>query len=562
MSGFEVVGVVLGAIPLVLSALNACKSTKKTIRLIRKKDVLLDQLIQSLREQEFFIQTDICLALKKTDLTETDIIDMLNDTGFNMFQRPEITDALRDHMGAASTFYTATVAECEKILQDIVVRISGLVSTSQALSTLIENQPSKDGQFEFTKRIRFSIRSDELKAQIRSLDDATKKLTHLRETGAERQQHVTTKPTSRTARRLTAAFNSVNSHAQILFSAVSRGPLPACHSHHEVRLFLQTRSSAMNTKTPRRLNTPPVNFTISFFPLSVDLHPLTLPERYAVEALDDQPNTAEESPVVSQTTVPIEIPNSRQNKSVRLPQQVADLCRLMQRVHSSKISIQLYLSRRAEFLYMDAPGTLLKATETAYPSTITLKDMLSQMQQQGSPMPRLTVYQKLALSLRIASSILQLHSTPWLEAPLTSSSIRFMCDAVSFVHIPQPFIVRRLADQSHVAPSCSAKSSLLELGIILLEIWHVKSFDQYASEAGEGKHDTYGARYEIAKHWLDSGDEIMLPFFLELVTRCVEGTFAIDSTSLTLTWSDLTFRRSLCEYVMQPLWENCPHTLR
>ncbi|RAH87364.1 hypothetical protein BO86DRAFT_2088 [Aspergillus japonicus CBS 114.51] len=145
MSGFEVVGVVLGAIPLVLSALNACKSTKKTIRLIRKKDVLLDQLIQSLREQEFLIQTDICLALKKTDLTETDIIDMLNDTGFNMFQ----TDALRDHMGLASIFYTATVAECEGILQDIVARISGLVSTPQcgheALSTLIENQPSKDG---------------------------------------------------------------------------------------------------------------------------------------------------------------------------------------------------------------------------------------------------------------------------------------------------------------------------------------------------------------------------------------------------------------------------------
>ncbi|PYI24163.1 hypothetical protein BO99DRAFT_439482 [Aspergillus violaceofuscus CBS 115571] len=147
MSGFEVVGVVLGAIPLVLSALNACKSTKKTILLIRKKDDLLDQLIQSLREQEFLIQTDICLALKKTDLTETDIIDMLNDAGFNMFQN-----------GCASRSYGARInllhgyAKNGRMMFDL-----GSQCGHEALSTLIENQPSKDGQFEFTKRIKFSI---------------------------------------------------------------------------------------------------------------------------------------------------------------------------------------------------------------------------------------------------------------------------------------------------------------------------------------------------------------------------------------------------------------------
>jgi hypothetical protein len=47
------------------------------------------------------------------------------------------------------------------------------------------------------------------------------------------------------------------------------------------------------------------------------------------------------------------------------------------------------------------------------------------------------------------------------------------------------------------------KGSLLELGIMLLEIWHIKSIDSYASERGLQMNDSYGTRYEIARHWLN-----------------------------------------------------------
>jgi hypothetical protein len=100
------------------------------------------------------------------------------------------------------------------------------------------------------------------------------------------------------------------------------------------------------------------------------------------------------------------------------------------------------------------------------------------------------------------------------------------------------------------------KGSLLELGIMLLEIWHIKSIDSYASERGLQMNDSYGTRYEIARHWLNFSYDDMLPFYLELVTRCIECTFT--STSATPDWCDFTFRKSICEYVLKPLWENCP----
>jgi hypothetical protein len=100
------------------------------------------------------------------------------------------------------------------------------------------------------------------------------------------------------------------------------------------------------------------------------------------------------------------------------------------------------------------------------------------------------------------------------------------------------------------------KGSLLELGIMLLEIWHIKPIDSCTSERGLRMNNSYGTRYEIARHWLNFSYDDMFPFYLELVTRWIECTFA--STSATPHWCDFTFRKSVCEYLLKPLWENSP----
>ncbi|KAJ6186614.1 hypothetical protein N7519_007915 [Penicillium mononematosum] len=100
MSGLEVIGVVLGTIPLIISALDSYK-------------------------------TEICLALKKTHLEEKQIITLIDEQGFNLFQNSEVADSLKEYLGEDFVLYTNAVARCQHILNDIVANISGLVSTLQ-----------------------------------------------------------------------------------------------------------------------------------------------------------------------------------------------------------------------------------------------------------------------------------------------------------------------------------------------------------------------------------------------------------------------------------------------
>ena len=169
------------------------------------------------------------------------------------------------------------------------------------------------------------------------------------------------------------------------------------------------------------------------------------------------------------------------------------------------------------------------------------------------------------LAYQLASSLLEFHNTPWLGDCWKKGGIYFLChstqetsvdSAVDF-EVNEPFITRdfppKPADRSHRPPH--AKTTLLELGILLLEIWHITSFEQYAESKGVACESTYGARYDLAHGWLQDTAENILPFYADPVCRCIEGTFTSDSPMLD--WNDRQFQRSICENVVKPLWDNC-----
>lgn len=115
MSGLEVIGVVLGTIPLIISALDSYKVTSQRIKFMIKKGPLLNQSIESLEEQRFFLPTDICLALKETHLEEKQIIPMIEGQGLNLFQIPEVVGSLKEYLGEGFVLYTNAVARCQQL---------------------------------------------------------------------------------------------------------------------------------------------------------------------------------------------------------------------------------------------------------------------------------------------------------------------------------------------------------------------------------------------------------------------------------------------------------------
>ena len=256
------------------------------------------------------------------------------------------------------------------------------------------------------------------------------------------------------------------------------------------------------------------------------------------------------------------------SKTKRPPNDLRDLCGSLRQARDAQILLDLYLSKRGGLCYHQLPcqsGVSHMVTQHPH-GMISLNQLLQESSAQSRPAPLWSLKQRMELSFNIASSVLQLNLTPWLYLPLTSKWICFArarkptantaTTAQLCTDMPKPFVVHSFSVGHADSPGsvCSPKRSLLELGIVLLELWYVKPVETYASEAGLKLDDSFGSRYDVAQAWLES-DVDMLSFYLDLVTRCVECTFA--TTGPMPDWRDVVFRKSVCEYVLKPLWENC-----
>ena len=91
---------------------------------------------------------------------------------------------------------------------------------------------------------------------------------------------------------------------------------------------------------------------------------------------------------------------------------------------------------------------------------------------------------------------------------------------------------------------------MLELGILLLEIWHETSFEIWAASAGLTIQTSYGSRYDAAQKWLSESDTVLVSYW-DAIDRCIECDFPALSD-----WQDSAFRKSVCEGVVKPLCHN------
>ncbi|KAK9852668.1 hypothetical protein MYU51_007793 [Penicillium brevicompactum] len=465
MSGIEIVGVVLGALPLITSLIDQYRVSKRIYKVFRYKEPYIDQLIQSLRTQNFFLETDILVILKETfgqDFVQS--IPDFTQASSTLFEDPEVSSRIEEYLGDGYTHYKAALSRCEEILSGIAENISGLKSEKQTLGALVQAYPKRNGSYEITKKIKFALDRDNLQKKINSLDDATKMLSRIREN----------------------------------------------------RLESNRRSSRIS------------------YDSSVD-----------APRLSHDGNMSNESYNSSAMTI-----NDPGHQKISGPSVVKDLC--------------LHLSETTEFkgflLCQDNhlwchQGVENMTTRLSNPkdSVYSLKDLM----QPTAPM-RLLLNPRMALSFRIASSVMQLNLTKWLHRPLTSDMINIVSgDGGSGI---RPFISHAFSPDSGEPQPYQVRRGVLELGILLLELWHSRTFVTYAAEVNVPLTDSFAIRYEAARGWLDSSRDEVLPYYLTVVTRCVEGTFF--SNTADLDWNDTAFRESFFEHVVKPLWENCPVSLR
>lgn len=167
---------------------------------------------------------------------------------------------------------------------------------------------------------------------------------------------------------------------------------------------------------------------------------------------------------------------------------------------------------------------------------------------------------RIKLAVNLASSLLQYNLTPWLRKCWTKSAVHFFVQtrSVSGVDIEHPLIIKQFSDQANEIlndiPENDPELALMELGILLLEIWNMRTFESWLKTAGHlmdnvQLQDRYiRLRYSI--EWFRSLKGKLLPNYQKVVGLCLRpSVFDLFHTS----WEDADFRMAVYREIVEPL---------
>jgi len=157
----------------------------------------------------------------------------------------------------------------------------------------------------------------------------------------------------------------------------------------------------------------------------------------------------------------------------------------------------------------------------------------------------------LSLAVNLASSLLQLHATPWLQENWCDKSIYFPRAR----DVRRPYVVVQ-SNQSLTTPeprpAFGPNPYLLSLGIVLLELSERKPFSQWIQEMGYSEvSDNVLEKARIAWEWFDAAYGNMSEEYARAVEHCLSSVFVALQHKKTLT--DEGFRDAVFRDIVQRL---------
>lgn len=372
---------------------------------------------------------------------------------------------------------------------------------------------------------------------------------------------------SHTSARFANAFRQIRGLADGLCNAVQDGFRDRCHENHGVRLYLDDHINdaykIIRQQNARDPDDPLSRFDLSFYIGNQDSDMLFY--EAAVQVLNGWNTDADEHnnnlPPVNPTNTAVTFCVTAAPPPIS-KLQVTTIRSICTTINSSssltpRLSLALIGNWRLGTLLGDNIGltthSLVRANQAEH---ISLRNILR------APSTTLPIKPRMQLSLRIASSLLQLQHTQWLAQDWSKDTVFFnrlqplsTTPQTQVVDLNRPFIARSfdISDKQQVDnhPS-NPKATLLELGILLLEIWHGTTLEDRL-KASSPAPNTYYNRMVRALEWRD--DEEMLGFYGQAVSYCLTGLhgFAVAD----LGWDKAKLWASIYCNIIEPLSKLC-----
>ena len=402
----------------------------------------------------------------------------------------------------------------------------------------------------------------DIKATIQEIDDGTAALDRFSRLVSSNRQTIQS-DSSRKAVKLAKAFRQIRTFASNLYLAITDGFREECHASHETRLFLDDRvdSAADILQRIGKANstTPLMVFDLVFTagtPQQKQVCYETVVQVFDKDDYDDNLNLPQDNltrqdsradTLIGLSFVP---QRSRSSSPSRPPiASVASICAAIKEAGGSqrRISFALVGDQPIGTVSDDIPLAHQLREESS--DAISLKDIL---QAEGTPLPWKF---RMLLALRLASSLLQLLQTRWLDRAWSKDVVFFLAHpgAQAQVYYNRPFVQCTFGDVRKASGSIEPKVALLELGILLLEIWHKRTLEMRFSL--ENAPTAYYDRMARALEWLDDVDEPLPDLYDQAVAHCLRVNISGDTRFLD--WEDTKLWRVICGDIIAPLAKIC-----
>ncbi|KAL8922163.1 MAG: hypothetical protein Q9208_005358 [Pyrenodesmia sp. 3 TL-2023] len=224
--------------------------------------------------------------------------------------------------------------------------------------------------------------------------------------------------------------------------------------------------------------------------------------------------------------------------------QIGDMCRVL-------------LEIRPQDLLVSADSRIFRSASHCTTSSLQANEShdiieLSQFLFQGR---NLSPVDKYSFGLSIASSLLQLNLTPWICKCWTKDDIilRHEKNADSGYDMARPLIRGRFEKMTTCERSDDNPDvALLELGILLVELWTAKTFESWVESTGRATSDlsNLALRRGLLYDWWCELKKKAPPSYCQVVQTCF---FALEFGEVNKSWDDVQFKALYYTNLVEPL---------
>ncbi|KAK4141398.1 uncharacterized protein C8A04DRAFT_14094 [Dichotomopilus funicola] len=501
MSGFEIAGVILGAYPILMSALKGYGELARKVGVWNNIRQEYQKCKNEINAQNVAFIGNLRRLLLTIRVDDVTISCLLADPGGQEWGNADLAQSLEKYLQDSHDVFLHTIEDMNRVMvelkREIVIDAENLrqrveATRSAELSTRLKEAFRKFGTTRDYQlyRMQFTLGETTRKRLFDEIKSYNDRLRNLLETTSAMSQAQKSRDTARKVRE-DALVCGLWKRADQLYSVLSEAWNCNCRKHHHAHMMLQDRhrpspephfrlmlwSSSPHLpsdQTPQPLFCRPVRVEISnelnitgTVPITVDattaLRPGTSPAHRTATPL--RPSTASSKqqkqflrarvPLIT-TTLTENNPNPRteahelaQREHQQQVPQISSLCITLRQKPSPPTRCHGYLldavGTKRYYLHAidhaaDTENSTPSNSNPSKPTAITLETILRDSK---TPLTRL---QRFSLAVTVASSFIQFAGTPWLKSRWAKSDVVFFPDPdnprAPGVLPEQPFVSR------------------------------------------------------------------------------------------------------------------------